>query len=88
MSNQIEYCGSNFNTEVIRKWERAQFVDHLRSQFMPEISMGEIQKREAAAGELWDMFHEEKEPDADSKTTGNEVAGDAVKPSGNNRRNK
>lgn len=87
-SNDILYAGSNFNKEAVRKYERAQFVEHLRSQFMPDIPFGEIDKREEAAGELWDLCQSLKEKeDANSKESSNKVAGDVVEPKRNNRRN-
>lgn len=54
-SNDIFYAGSNFNKEAIRKWERAQFVEHLRSQLMPDIPFSDLERREKEAGDLWDL---------------------------------
>lgn len=88
MSIQIEYFGSNFNTEVIKKWTRAQLVEHLRSQFMPLIPLHEVERREAAAGDLWDLYHPKKEDNADGKTVVGKVAVDGGKPNGNNRSNR
>jgi hypothetical protein len=88
MNNQIKYGGSNFNIDVIRKWDRAQFVEHLRSQFMPDIPMGDTERREKEAGELWDMCQLKTEENADSEKPVIEVANDVSQPKRNSRRNR
>lgn len=86
--NEIVYAGSVFNKSAIRNYERAQFVEHLRSQFMPDIPLIEAEKRELAAGDLWDLCQLPKtEENADSKGNASKVASDGSKPKGNNRRN-
>lgn len=85
-SNDIFYAGSNFNKEAIRKWERAQFVEHLRSQLMPDIPFSDLERREKEAGDLWDLCQILKE-DADSEAIVGEVAKHGNKPKRNNGRN-